>query len=308
MELDPVLLVGYAVSGAGKSSDLVTAAPRSLFVAEPPAIRHVARHLWGFELPDKQFADPGSFALIAKALPAIKRAGFPSVVIDDVSIVAQMTFRTLEDRGLNGFPLFKAFRREVDDLRFAARDLGISVLCNAHLGPRHIDQLTGRTILGGPKLPGQAQEDAPNLFDCVYHGVRNMSRQVGWTTEWHVNDDDDYVTKCRLDVVSIGAMPMNTGEILRARGYVMARPSGLEWMDEAVVAVANMLLKAGVDLGNRASTGVAVAQIRPMLMSTYAKHGVLSQHANWVFRDAIDRVVIRTAIASRSGANSPFGG
>lgn len=312
--MDPILFVGYAVPGAGKTCDLIYAAPLSLWFAEPPAVRHVARSVCGIsDIPDGLFTPPDTVLSIAEKIKIAKEKGYQSVVVDDLTLVAQHSFRALEKKGLDGFTLFKAFRDELLEFRETARRLGIHVFVNAHLGERHMDKTVGRWIRGGPALPGQSQEAIGGVFDQVLRGVRNEARPVGWTTEWHCADDDNYVTKDRLNVV-FGTAPMNISEIVRARGYKLPRYPGMEWLDEAIKICAQAILASEpkIDLLHseepaklRSQVGAVAKQLREFLSK---KYNASPTHQNWVLRDAIDRVIIRSQIAERDAQASLFGG
>jgi hypothetical protein len=306
---ESLLMMIYGAYGIGKTADTIYAAPESKFIAEPMAVRTVARSVCGIEIPDDRIERPaGIDALIAVA----KKPGpWASIVIDDFSLIAQEEFMRMQQGGLDGFKLFGAFKDKMLTFRHEARRASRTIIVSAHDGAPHRSELSMRTILGGPKLLGQAQEEILGVFDSAYRVLRG-NRPVGFLSEYHAGDDPTYGTKDRLNVV-VGAVPANLSEVLRARNYVLPRHPKLTWLDEAIHRYAESLTEfvskhqVGLRvLFDRATMGSLFAQVRADATQRYTK---LAEHQNWLLRDVYDRVIIRALIASRmTGAQSLFGG
>lgn len=309
--MESLLVIVYGDYGVGKTVDSVYAAPESIFIAERMAVQAPARAVCGIDIPNDHIVIPDGLPSMLNAIKAY--AGkVASIVVDDFSLIAQQMFTQLEKQGLKGFDLYGAFRAQMFDFRMEARRAKMHVFVNAHDGVPHLNELTRRMIKGGPKLPGQAQEEIVGIFDSAFRAVLSDARPVGWPAEFHVKDDAQRESKDRLNVV-LGVAPANLGEVLRARGYGLPRRKELLWLDEAVSLYADALeawalsTKEGVGaLLNRAATGKVIAQIRADVAQKYTQK---VEWQNWLLRDVYDRVIIRALIRMRStGPASLFGG
>ena len=145
----------------------------------------------------------------------------------------------------------------------------------------------GTRIRGGPMLSGKLPEQIPAMCDMVFRCGHEPMRKP-WPGVYHCQFSTDYVMKDRFNVATrMTPAPMNLAEILRSAGYDMSRHSDLSWQEEIVEKVALSLL-----------AGEPVAET---VNSSY-KHliggGVTPAAARWTMRDALDRSVIRRALAA----------
>jgi hypothetical protein len=294
-ENDTLLICTYGQYGVGKTVDALYAAPNSIIVGETMAVKTVAKSVCGFELDSKRIIIPtkGLNSIFEAAEYAIGKT--QTLLVDDFSLIAQQEFVLLEGKGFKGFDLFRVFLARMFEFRVLVRRVKVHVFMSAHDGPPHLNSVTHRMTKGGPKCQGQAQEDIGATFDCMYHVITNPQRPVGFFAEYHVADDEQYVTKDRLNVVC-GAVPANLSEVMRSGGYAVSRLKGMEWLDEAIPAYAKALAGAG-NLTDRNVVGSAMKQLRENLITKYKITN--PKHQNWCLRDAYDRVVIDTLVKQR---------
>lgn len=270
----------YGPSGIGKTTDLLYSLPNALFVAPPGALKP-AHNVVG-HVPDSIEASTIMEATkIVADLAKRNDSKYDAVIVDDFSLLSESTVNALEKK-LSGFKLWGGVRDAVLDFRNTARHAGMHVVLTAHEStPRTVN---GTFIRGGPKLPGRLPEDVPTACDLVLRAAFDQTRR-GWHACYRCTvDDPQWVTKDRHGVTP-DKSPMNVGEILRAAGYVIRRPEGLEWQEELVEAFCTALL---AEPGNEAALMHEVIEI------AREKTGN-DLHIRWVMRDALDRAALRRA-------------
>ena len=139
-------------------------------------------------------------------------------------------------------------------------------------------------------LSGKLPEQIPAMCDMVFRCGHEPMRKP-WPGVYHCEFSTDYVMKDRFNVATrIHPAPMNLSEILRAAGYDMSRHSDLGWQEEVVEKVALSLL-----------SGEPVAETVNSSYKHLIEGGVTPAAARWTMRDALDRSVIRRALASTDG-------
>lgn len=274
------VVANYGPSGCGKTTDLLFSFPMALFVAPPGALKP-AYNVVGY-VPESVEA-----ASIMDATKLVQEHGkkgqYDAIVVDDFSLLAEQTVAMLEKK-ISGFKLWGALRDAVLDFRDTARKAGMHVILTAHEStPRTVN---GTFIRGGPRLPGRLPEDVPTACDLVLRAAFDQTRR-GWHSCYRCTiDDTQWVTKDRHGVTPDRA-PMNTAEILRAAGYTIRRAPGLEWQEELVEAVCNLLM---ADPKNE--KGIMDEAIEICREKTEN-----DLHIRWVLRDALDRASLRRAKA-----------
>jgi hypothetical protein len=211
-----------------------------------------------------------------------------TIVFDDFSFLAEQTFNYLEkDRHLTGFKLWGALRDVTLTFRDKSRYCGVNIVLNAWEQPPRIDA-TGKRIKGGPKLSGNLPEQLPAMCDIVLRGVHEPQRRP-WPSAYRCWLDPSYTMKDRFDVATrCDPAPMNLGELLRAAGYALPRHPSLPKQEEQVEAL------------SRALSGDAQEDVA-MVNELYTKlveSGMPMPFARWTLRDALDRAVIRRALAT----------
>lgn len=302
--LDPVFAINYGVSGVGKSTDMIYAFPdNAIIFGERNAVRAPARSVVGVEIADSNIIQPNRIEdasdYIEKNHESLRKRGIIAAIADDFSLLAQNTFDHYEREQAktgkkDGYFVINSLVDEIHRFRNVCRRASIHVFVNAHDGPRHLNKNSGRYINGGPKLPGQIQEDIGQAFDVVLHVVRNPTRPVGFKAEFHCGVDSDYTTKDRLNIVD-GVMPFNTAEYLRAAGYEIPRACGLEWMEPVVEHFATFIVTLGQNIVNPQ----VMLQVGNEMRAALAQKTSDPRHVNWVIRDAYDRAFIRVVLANR---------
>lgn len=267
----------YSPPKFGKTSDIIYAFPDALFIAAPgalnPAVSVVGIEQLRLVIDAETIQDVTSLLIrYGKKVRAI--------VVDDFSVIADETIRRSEKKK-NGWKFWANMRNLLLDLRGAARDAGCHIVFNCHERPAGTAK-NGMTRRGGPKLPGQMPEDFPALADLVLRARYDPSR-IGWPYAYSAGPDPDWIVGDRYDVVK-NAAPMNLGEILRAAGYDIPRPKGLEWIEPGVEGLSAVLAPLGV-VEERATVKAAAERL-----STAQKD---PRHIAWLLRDAVDRAALR---------------
>ena len=79
--------------------------------------------------------------------------------------------------------------------------------------------------------------------------------------------------------------PMNTAEILRAAGYSIRRPPGLEWQEELVEALASAMTADPSSEAALVQEAIELAR----------EHTDDDLHIRWVLRDSLDRSILQRA-------------
>lgn len=268
----------YGPSGAGKTTDLLYSFPNGIFIAPPGAIKPA--HKVVGHVPESTEA-----ATIMEATELVKKLGqnkkYDAIIVDDFSLLAEQTVAALEKK-LSGFKLWGEMRNVVLAFRDTARRAGMHVVLTAHEStPRTVN---GTFIRGGPKLPGRLPEDVPTACDLVLRASFDGNRR-GWHGCYRCTiDDTQWVTKDRHGVTPDRA-PMNTAEILRAAGYFIRRPPGLEWQEELVEALASAMTADPSSEAALVQEAIELAR----------EHTDDDLHIRWVLRDSLDRSILQRA-------------
>ena len=136
-------------------------------------------------------------------------------------------------------------------------------------------------------LSGKLPEQMPALCDLVLRcGIEPMRKP--WAGIYKCGLDADYIMKDRFNVCStLGTVPMNLAEILRAAGLKISRHKDLEWQEEVVEQVAQKIIAEGNDI-----------MIANEFYRNLLQKGIDHRIARWTLRDAMDRAIIRRGIAA----------
>ncbi len=294
----------YGVSKTGKTTDNLYSFPGGFYLAPPGALKPSV-NVVGFAVPDEHCYDPKSVPdATAKLKEIAKKGRHKSAVVDDFSMLCELSLALLEASGKSGWKLWGALADEVLEFRDTGRRLGIHVFVNMHeRAPAIVNGVAQR---GGPKLPGKLPESFPAACDVILRatpGSSSFGTKLGWGNVYRCNPNDPaWVTGDRHCVTPDNA-PMNIGEILRAAGYEIPRAPGMEWMDKAVESMAAVLLQGGPsqdgnnlklmapELGAFMLTLPQYASIK----DSYAGMEIIGLHARWAIRDAVDRTILQRA-------------
>ena len=318
---DTVFGCTFGDFGGGKTVDIIYSFPNAFFIGPRGGISHVARSVVGYPVTHDDGVLYDIEAVVTQGLPWLAgeiRQGKPytAAVIDDISILSQRQLDKEKARA----PLGRSGNRDaffpytqvaywLAALRDAARYYSVHVFCNAHPMWAWVDDRTGIRYKGRPKLAGkEAPVSFPALCDLVLRaemvGAVAPGSAVGPTpfgspvvaptaearVDWpgvYRNDPEhpDWLTKSRLNTPDYA--PMNLAEIMRAGGYPVARPQGLEWTEDLVENATIALLQGHTE--EAVLKQWANAQLKAKITDSQA----LFFAALWVRRDAKAHVVLR---------------
>lgn len=288
---EPVCAAVFGPAGSGKSTDLVSALPDAWVFAMPGGVRS-----------SSTFVGPDLYSGVRKrtiyvrslhevtaylALMVQGKMERRPIIIDDASLLAGTLHDLLQPQfpKSHTFQFWGAIKAHVRQLRDAGRWAGVHVFLNAHPiegAPKwELDEKSGerKYVKAGPLLAGKSiTPEIVFAFDMVLEVRRDEERvrqglfpSVYWSEP---NSATSHV-KDRHGVVH-GVTPMNLREILRAAGFIMPRPRGLEWMDELTPVVSRRL-----DKGETRAT--VFGELRDKLIPQVGKH-----LGGWALRDAFD--------------------
>ena len=165
----------------------------------------------------------------------------------------------------------------------ALANQSVAVLNCWGVDPKTSDDGTFRR--GGPELVGKLVEQIPARCDLVLRVDQEAMRKP-WPAVYCCGFDRRYVMKDRLDIVTrISPAPMNLAEILRSAG--MDLPFKYEWQAAVTTQMAQNIAAAAMPQA-AANAG----------FQTLLQGGLDRFQAQWVIRDALDRVVISRALAA----------
>lgn len=278
-----VVVCAYGPSGIGKTTDSGYSFPNALFVAAPGALNSIESTCGYVPTSTDKVRTIQEATSILEAV-ATK---FDTIVFDDFSFMAEQTFHYLEkERRLTGFKLWGALRDATLEFRDKSRYCGINVILNAWEQPPKTNN-QGKKIKGGPKLSGNLPEQLPAMCDVVLRAVHEPQRRP-WPSAYRCGADPSYTMKDRFNVAPrVDPAPMNMAELLRAAGFEIARHSDHKGQEEQVEAIALALMK---EPENQVEIANGVYQ-------ELRKAGKTASYARWTLRDAMDRAVIRGALA-----------
>lgn len=275
-----VFICLYGPSKSGKTVASAAAGARGLFIGDPAGLLSAQRFLG---LKDLKIA---SAKIVPEATAAIEAAvsaknPVPSIVIDDFSLMVESTINEYEtSKGRGG--MWSALTRDVLACRDAARAAtarGMIVIFNCHEQPPRTS--SGKFVRGGPSLPGQLPEKFSGMVDVIGRAMFEPTA-APWKYQLCFEPQADYVSGDRLSVFP-GMAPMNIAEGLRAAGYTIEYPKGLEWIDSVADKLSVKILEAGIE--NWSSVlKEAVEKLRE-------KRDIA--HIRWALQDGLHRATIR---------------
>ena len=281
MQREPALVCTYGPSGSGKTTELGYSFPNGVFIAGRGALQsvlsvcgHMPRRVEANTIDDAT-----RFLLKLK-----KKDGVDAVVVDDFSFLAEQTF-AVYDKRFTGWKMWGALRDSTIAFRNAARMADCHVVVNCWEQPPKL-KADGHRIKGGPMLSGKLPEQVPAMCDVVLRCAFEPARKP-WSGVYRCHYSADYVMKDRFDIASrVDPAPMNLAELLRAAGYTISRHPDLGWQEDVVEGLAEKLAVSEV-----------VATDANAAYSILLKQGVSAPAARWSVRDALDRAIIRRALA-----------
>jgi hypothetical protein len=267
---------------------MVRAFPSALFIAPRGALRCAS---WlGIDV--KAVELPNVDTIIA----AVKKAKnkYPAIIVDDASIQFDQEYLRIKNK-VSSFRGNDIFNKKILELRDVCRESPVHVFWTMHeQAPREVkqqDKKLGKIIPGTVLVPGwQLPEKLPAMVDFVARVVHDDDF-TGWPYVYQTGPDPNYITGDRLSITP-HRFPLNVGEVLRAAGYEVPRPKGLEWMNAAVEQVSKKVLDAMVSDGDIKE---ALEPVVPQLMKAAKQN---QKHVRWVIADAHDRANLKRHEAS----------
>lgn len=309
----PALVLGYAPSGYGKTTDLVLSFPRFLFICQPGGLLP-AETVAGYR--PNQIRTARTFDdLIAiieqekKKQKQSKEKLWDGMVIDDWSLMSDTSLAKFEEN----YPLNKAgykdtnafwgkVRSKLLEVRDVLRYADFHMVCNAHERGPHTDERKGY-VPGGPMLPGTMPADMPKTFDAVLRVVPVDGVPV-WPFAYRADENDtSWVTKNRFAIY--GDFPLNLGEMLRmfygTEGqWGIRRHESMPWQEEMVEKISRAL--APYELASEDHVAMRQRCVDSMRKKI---PGVTDMQMMWTLRDGMHRAVFRAlrqrGIMSRYG-------
>lgn len=276
---DGIFAVIYGPSKTGKSTATGAAGAAGLFIAQPGGLLPLTNFLGIDKINSVAAKDLREAATLIQQNAGKQK----TIVIDDFSILAEVTITKLEEKHSFG-DMWRHLRSDVLFVRDAARyatEKGTHVIFNCHYSPARTS--SGKYVRGGPKLPGQLPEQFSAFADIVAQ-VEYEETAAPWKYVLRTGPNPENIRGDRLSVLPDPA-PMNLGEALRCAGYDIPRPKGFEWMEENVEKISQVVLKNGIE-NWRETLKECAGKMR-------GKKDL--KHIRWVLQDALHRAVICNA-------------
>jgi hypothetical protein len=279
--LEPLTIVTYAAPKMGKTSDMLFSFPKAVFLVPNRACLAPSRKLCGYE-PERKGVCPNLDSLLAKVKSLATDASVTTVVVDDISLMADQSIRDW-DGGANSFAKWNKLRDTMAEIFDIARAAPWHLAIDTHeTGPKDYD---GATAKGGPKMASvTAGQDIAKSASLVLRAVTDTTATaLPWPKVYLCDHEDaDWIMGDRSHVAP-KISPMNLGELLRAAGYEI--PRQYDWQEE--------LVEKGAALVGRIGQEEAFAKV----VEAVTKKGGSGLAARWTLRDIYARVWFRDAAA-----------
>lgn len=307
---DASFVITYSVLGSGKSVDQVAAFPRALVLSKSRELKSVMTTL-GFSphveevqtLYDVEYWVEG--LLKARAQKDAGALAINAVILDDATVISYATEMALRSGKLvvsgrgavkpTGWDLWTEQKNNA--LSYAItiaeklKQAGLHFAVNGHMRPGRTNG-AGKFIRGGIDLPTDLAESFPAPAELCALIQREDDRLFQPSVFVVKPMDSQWATKNRLLPGLPERFPANTGELLRAAGYVLPRPVGLEKHEEFVETLANYLN------GGFGMNAMDKKALQPVLVGptkNLMQFGLHPLHLRWVLRDGVDRAWFRQA-------------
>jgi hypothetical protein len=281
---DPSFSILYADLKAGKTSDVLAAFPRGVYIAAPGALAP-AESLWGFEVPKRY--DLETFKAVEDFASTLGPEHL-ALIIDDATLIADRTGVALARKGLGGWDLWAAVLRQAISMRDVLRRRGLHIVMTAHPRAAHVEN--GVRLRGGPSFQGQCYTKIPAAADFLLRAEAREGGGIGWPMVYRTAYSPDWLQGSRYGTPD--ASPMNLGECLRLAGYTIPRLPGLEWQEGLADALAREIWGK---LGDAEKVKSALSKVKEYALKKYGNEA----HVYWAIRDGYDRAVLWTARASQ---------
>lgn len=319
-----------------KTSMLVGAFPRALFIGAPPAIRLIAENEWGFTptiwpfmledgrsvadvfgLPSTVETLPDLYAILDMLNSEGYAGSFDAIVNDDLTPIAKRSVRMWKLEGvtttagyIDNFYPYQQLDGFMVDVAGLTRNLGCHGWSTAWLQPFTVNMKTKKPQPGGPAVGSAAQSaQLPGWFDVNVEAIQDPEYPDPWmrgALRADVNNAQ-MVTGDRNGVAINGIpVPPNIRELLRASRtpYVLQRIPSLEWQDELADEVAEIIV----------ATGPRSKEVFRKLEQTFGgsipefPRTVDELHLRWGCQDGIARGVLRLRMQRATISEDAFTG
>lgn len=299
---DAAFVTTFSVMGGGRTTDCVASFPRNLVFAMSrelkspitvlgyhPQIVQV-RHIYDVTVKAREL-------LTLRAKKDKNALYYTGVTVDDMTIMAYRTEQAIRT-GTEGVPKEKGWdiwtEQRCGALEIAiklaeeCKQEGLHFVVNGHERPAKTNN-AGKFIRGGIDLATDLAETFSANCDLVAKVMPEEERLWQRTVFFVKSFDSGWATKNRFSLPD--KVPSNMGEILRAAGYVLPRPVGMEKHEEYVEWLAGYL-------GTTFATGAAMtkAALQPVLAEPMKQLSSAIEnplHVRWIVRDAVDRAWLR---------------
>ena len=261
----------YGPAGIGKTLVMAPLATLGLVIAPNAGGSLSIETFYGLRPKEERFPKDLSSAA-AMVREGARTHGY--IVLDDLSVLVDQCF--------SGD--WNALGAELLDLRTACFDsaqAGAHIWAVCHEQPHR--ESSGKAVRGGPQLPGQYPEKWSSYCFTVLRMVADAAAAPWPYVAWS-RARGDWIAKDRYNIFP-DSCPANIAEGLRARGYAIPYPGGLDWAGKVVDGLAGRLAKLP-DLGSWRTI------LRPAA-EKMAKQD--PRHVRWVLSDALHREMFRRA-------------
>lgn len=226
----------------------------------------------------------------------LKKAGakYPSVVIDDLTFIADREMGWLSANGVTGWDKYMVLADKGMQLMEAVDAAPCEIVgITLHENPPKEKDITKpergtrlgvqgklkRVGKGGPSLPGDKfREKFAGFPSFLGRMVYNEEVQGGWPWEMQVQSDEYFVAGQRVLETNSPTLPPNIGEILRMSGYDIPWPQELAWMEQAKSDLVVQLTE----------TPDGAEEVLNLFKVAYEDKD--PKHVRWVISDTYDRV------------------
>ncbi len=277
--------------GLGKTVDCLYSFPRALFIAARGSLKPAVSVVGHVPLVEyARDVDDIQKLVRAKVTPAaIKSRTITGVVIDDFGAAVGASELDALTRSTDARRVYKDLGIKVRNLIDDFRDLGVHTTLSTHKKSAKNPTAESAGHQGGAGLPGQLMTVVPSITD-LWVNMHPDSMRRPWGASYHTGLSmlGAQGTRDRHDVCGERSPP-NLGELLRAAGYKLDRPPGLEWQEDLLESITNTVM----------SGGGTINQAAAFALSTMREKNTPPWAIRWLLRDLVDRVEIRTAIENR---------
>jgi hypothetical protein len=291
-DIDPnIKLLGgiFAPPGRGKTVASLRAFSGGLFIG-PKNCFAPAETFLGFKPKIKEIATLSEAKMIAEHL-ASKGTTNPSIVVSDVSILAQNEVKAGLATGRNGWDVYRDLETTFLDLEAALRKLPVHSLLEFHYEGKREKEDSGKIkrktfVPAGPQFPGwSVAKNIAGRLDFLAEVVPTdeLISSAVWPFGICTFPDEDTIRKDRFNLFP-ELFPLNMREPLSLRGLHIPRHESVAWMDTPVKQLADKLFdlhqknKLTPETGNEVTSAV---------IDAYSDKS--SENITWLVLDAFDR-------------------